>query len=73
MTANKRMIIESECKGVSCQAIQKYNWTLFKFHVFAENETWVQETDLENRILTEPDSLSLVFKGSFPKYSTNGT
>lgn len=65
MTGNKRMVIESTCTGLSCQAAQRYNWTLFRLDPWAENETWIQVDDLEDKILTDLDSPSLVFKGRF--------
>ncbi|XP_078349560.1 polycystin-1-like protein 2 isoform X5 [Oculina patagonica] len=63
VTANKRMVIESTCTGLSCKAIKGYNWTLYMLDPWSINETWVAVTDLEDRILTELDSPSLVFKG----------
>lgn len=63
VTANKRMVVESTCEGLSCRAIQRYNWTLYMIDPWAENITWEQVTDLEDRILTNVDSPSLVFIG----------
>jgi len=57
------MVIESTCTGLSCKTIKGYNWTLYMLDPFSVNETWLAVTDLEDRILTERDGPSLVFKG----------
>ena len=58
------MIIESSCRGLSCQNVQQYNWTLYRLNQEAYNETWVT-VDLKDKTLTDLDSQNLVIKGEF--------
>lgn len=67
------MVIESTCTGLSCRAIQRYNWILYMLDPWAVNETWLQVTDLDERILTNLDSPTLVFKGRFLRQLLLGT
>ena len=71
VTANKRMVIESTCTGLSCKTIKAYNWTLYKLDAWSVNETWLEVEDLEDKILTELDSPSLVFKGKLNQWENS--
>ncbi|XP_068682590.1 polycystin-1-like protein 2 [Montipora foliosa] len=70
VTANKRMIIESTCRGLSCQNVQQYNWTLYRLNQEAYNETWVT-IDLKDKTLTDLDSQNLVIKGKLDENDEN--
>lgn len=65
VTANKKTVIESTCKGLSCKSGQRYNWTLYMLDPMACNETWLPVMDLKEMTLTELDSPNIVIKGGF--------
>lgn len=65
VAANKKMVIESTCKGLSCKSGQRYNWTLYMRDPMAYNETWLPVIDFKEKTLTELDSPNIVIKGGF--------
>lgn len=57
----KQMIIESNCTGDICGTIVRHNWSLFK--IGDSTLSWVQISDLAERILTDLDNPSIVLTG----------
>ena len=55
------MIIESNCTGDICETIARHDWSLFKRG--DSSLSWVQITDLPERILTDLDNPSIVLAG----------
>lgn len=55
------MIIESNCIGDICKTIARHDWSLFKRQ--DSGLSWVQITDLPERILTDLDNPSIVLAG----------
>lgn len=55
------MIIESNCTGDICGTIARHEWSLFKRE--DSNLSWVQISDLAQRILTDLDNPSIVLAG----------
>lgn len=55
------MIIESNCAGDICGKIVRHNWSLFKRD--GSSLSWVQISDLPERILTDLDNPSIVLAG----------
>ena len=55
------MIIESNCAGDICGTIARHDWSLFKRD--DSSLSWVQISDLAERILTDLDNPSIVLTG----------
>ena len=55
------MILESNCIGDICETIARHDWSLFKKQ--DSGPSWVQITDLPERILTDLDNPSIVLAG----------
>ncbi|KAL9952074.1 hypothetical protein ACROYT_G039278 [Oculina patagonica] len=58
---SKRMIIESNCTGDLCIKITHHHWSLFMKK--DSGQSWVQISDLAERVLTDLDNPSLVITG----------
>ena len=58
---SKQMIIESNCTGDFCGKITRHHWSLFKRE--DSSLSWVQISDLAQRILTDLDNPSVVLTG----------
>ena len=65
------MIIESNCNGDICGTIARHEWSLFKRDDSWLSSSWVQISDLAERILTDLDNPSIVLTGKMGdnKYS----
>ncbi|XP_015751283.1 PREDICTED: sperm receptor for egg jelly-like isoform X1 [Acropora digitifera] len=68
VAANKKMVIESTCKGLSCKSGQRYNWTLYMHDPMAYDETWLPVIDFKEKTLTELDSPNIVIKGKLDEW-----
>ena len=55
------MIIESNCTGDICRTITRHDWSLFKRE--DSSLSWIQVSDLAERILTDLDNPSIVLAG----------
>lgn len=55
------MIIESNCTGDICGTIARHDWSLFKRE--DSGLSWVQISDLSERILTDLDNPNIVLAG----------
>jgi len=65
------MIIQSNCAGDICGTIVRHEWSLFKRDDSWLSGSWVQISDLAERILTNLDNPSIVLTGKLGnnKYS----
>lgn len=59
------MIIKSNCTGEICGKIARYDWSLFKRE--DSSRSWVQISDLAQRLRTDLDNPSMVLTGKLER------
>lgn len=62
VTNDKRMVLETKCKGISCKTVTSYYWTLY----IRQKEEWVVVRNLERMASTDLSGPSIVLTGHDP-------
>ena len=73
VSTNKRMVIESVCRGPFCRDVQKYNWFLYKMDPSAIDGQWIEVPYLKDMILTDLNSANLVYSGKGKRLHVTAT
>ena len=62
VTTAKRLVLETECKGISCRTVTRYSWTLY----IKKTNKWVKVNNLKEMASTDLSGPSIVITGAQP-------